>query len=97
MTFGKAEPDSGVEVKPVSGLPETGRAGWAGWAGTRVRPVLLRLVIPVGTLYRPGQRGRRGQRGKRFSLVLPGLAGAPAVAVPGRKDIVPDGDEATGQ
>ena len=45
MTFEKAPPDSGAEVKPVSGLPETGRAGWA---GARVRPVLLRLVIPVG-------------------------------------------------
>jgi hypothetical protein len=46
MTFEKAVPGSGAEVKPGSGLPETGRAGWS---GARVRPVLLRLVIPVGT------------------------------------------------
>ena len=45
MTFEKAVPGSGVEVKAVSGLPETGRAGWA---GARMRRVLLRLVIPVG-------------------------------------------------
>ena len=45
MTFEKAEPDLGAEVKAVSGPPETGRAGWA---GARVRPLLLRLVIPVG-------------------------------------------------
>ena len=45
MTFEKAVPGSGVEVKPVSGPPETGRVVWAGaW----VRPVLLRLVMPVG-------------------------------------------------
>ena len=48
MTFEKAAPGSGVEVKPISGPPETGRAGWAGWAGTRGRPGLLWLVIPVG-------------------------------------------------
>ena len=46
MTFGKAVPDSGAEVKPVSGPPETGRVVWA---GARVRSVLLRLVIRVGT------------------------------------------------
>ena len=46
MTFGKAVPDSGAEVKPVSGPPETGRTGRA---GARVRPVLPLLVIPVGT------------------------------------------------
>ena len=45
MTFGKAEPGSGGEVKPVSGPPETGRAGRT---GVQVRSVLLRLVIPVG-------------------------------------------------
>ena len=46
MTFEKAAPGSGAEVKAVSGLPEAGRAGWP---GARVRPVLLRQVIPVGT------------------------------------------------
>ena len=44
MTLEKAVPDSGVEVKPVSSPPETGRAGWP---GARVRPVLLCLVILV--------------------------------------------------
>ena len=46
MTFEKAAAGSGAEVKPVSGRPEAGRAVWAGaW----VRPVLLRLVMPVGS------------------------------------------------
>ena len=45
MTFEKAAPGSGVEVKAVSGLPEMGRVGWA---GARVRSVFLRLVMPVG-------------------------------------------------
>jgi hypothetical protein len=45
MTFEKAAPGSGVEVKAVSGLPEAGREGWS---GARLRPVLLRLVIRVG-------------------------------------------------
>ena len=45
MTFGKAEPDSGEEVKPVFGPPKTELVGLS---GARVRPVLLRLVMPVG-------------------------------------------------
>ena len=45
MTFETAAPDSGEEVKAVSGPPETGRAGWE---AAKVRPVLLRLVRPVG-------------------------------------------------
>ena len=45
MTLERRRLNSGAEVKPVSGPPET---GWAGWAGARVRPVLLRLLIPVG-------------------------------------------------
>ena len=45
MTLEKAEPGYGAEVKPVSGSPETGRLGLA---GAQVRPVLLRLVMPVG-------------------------------------------------
>ena len=46
MTLEKAVPGSGAVGKPVSGLPEAGRAGRA---GARVRPVLLWRVMPVGT------------------------------------------------